>query len=291
MNLENLLKIPGVIGIGTGSLRIYLEDERYAKNVPEIPDVQLIVVGKPKPISEKTSKIRPLVGGISISSSKTTAGTLGCFAKDLTDNETVLLTNWHVLQGEINEPIYQPGSYDGKGEVIGFVKRYVKPDINKVNLVDAAIGSIIVPFENKIFGEIIPKGKTSARTGMLVRKQGRNCYSENYIIDANAIIKVYYPEEIWFREQILISQPFAYGGDSGSVVLYNDLIVGLIFAASNYVAIANRIENVEKELKIDVGKYYEVLDITPLIFSIGFVITSFGTGKGLSIPFTLWYIQ
>jgi len=291
MNLEKLLKIPGVVGVGTGSLRVYLEDERYAEYVPEIPDTKLIVVGKPKPISENVSKVRPLVGGISISSSKTTAGTLGCFVTDLTDNETVLLTNWHVIKGEVGEPIFQPGVYDGGNEIIGFVKRYSKPDVSKVNLVDAAIGEIIAPFEKKIFGEIVPIGKTMARNGMLVRKMGRNGYSENFIIDSNATIKVYFPEEIWFREQILISQPFAVGGDSGSVVLHKNLIVGLLFAASNYVAIANRIENVEQELKIDVGRYYELLDISPLIASAGLLIASLGIGKGFSIPFTLWYIQ
>ena len=77
-------------------------------------EVNVIEVGTIKALN-RTSKIRPVPAGVSISHSKVTAGTLGLWLK--LNDKTVGLSNNHVLANENNASIgdltLQPGTYDG----------------------------------------------------------------------------------------------------------------------------------------------------------------------------------
>ncbi|HEX2030985.1 MAG TPA: hypothetical protein VHL78_06260 [Actinomycetota bacterium] len=65
----------------------------------------------------RTSKVDPLIGGVSVGNPRITAGTLGAIVWDRTDCSVSLLSNWHVLVGDpaavAGEAIWQPGKYDG----------------------------------------------------------------------------------------------------------------------------------------------------------------------------------
>jgi hypothetical protein len=79
-------------------------------------DVKTDVVEAPmNSVFEYTEKERPAPGGVSIGHKDITAGTLGCLVWQ--DTGRFILSNNHVLansnQGEIDDPILQPGPYDG----------------------------------------------------------------------------------------------------------------------------------------------------------------------------------
>jgi len=89
----------------------------------------------------RTMRIRPLIGGISIGSINVTAGTLAGRVIDRETGQKMLLSNYHVFLGDKNTPILQPGIVDGgkyPEDVVGYIERYieVKPPPD-TNLIDA----------------------------------------------------------------------------------------------------------------------------------------------------------
>jgi len=184
LNQESLLGYPNVIGVATGFR------EREGKLTDEIV-VQVFVERKlaeqqlgaaqvvPKRVrgfeaaastdvieatvpdaQQDTTRYRPVQGGCSIGpEASVSAGTLGGWACDNTDDTIVLLSNNHVISNLDTLPalrrIVQPGRLDGgvlPGDVIGALKRH--NPVNTVanppppgtpiptSVVDAAIGSI-----------------------------------------------------------------------------------------------------------------------------------------------------
>jgi hypothetical protein len=110
--------------------------------------------------------------------------------------------------------------------------------------------------------EVIGIGRVSgfarAFTGMVVRKSGRTTgVTENMVIDTGATMKVCYDLECKkvavFENQILIRQPFADLGDSGSVVVDRyGRAVGLLFASGEKVSAANHIGDVLRASGLDI---------------------------------------
>ena len=184
LNQDALLGYPNVIGVATGFR------ERDGKVTEEIV-VQVFVSRKvadaqlnpadvvPKRVSgwrsgpqtdviettvpeaqQDTTRYRPVEAGSSIGpEASVSAGTLGGWACDNTDDTIVLLSNNHVISNLDTLPalrrIVQPGRFDGgvlPGDVIGALKRH--NPVNTVanpppagtviptSVVDAAIGSI-----------------------------------------------------------------------------------------------------------------------------------------------------
>ena len=97
------------------------------KSLEDIP-IDIVVYGELKALNlQKTDKIRPLVGGISIGNASISAGTLSYFVEKTTSpdkGEIFLQSNSHVL---VDEPknktsgekhILQPGAYDGGRDVV-----------------------------------------------------------------------------------------------------------------------------------------------------------------------------
>jgi len=121
------------------------------------------------------------------------------------------------------------------------------------NLVDAALakpinGDVVSRIINGI-GEI--KGTEKATLGMKVHKQGRTTgYTKGIIDQIDVTTQVSYGtnKTAMFSDQISItsdaSEPFSQGGDSGSAVLSENNLVGLLFAGSDTMTIVNRIQNV-----------------------------------------------
>lgn len=93
--------------------------------------------------------------------------------------------------------------------------------------------------------------------GDLVKKTGRTTnISFGRVISVDATIDVNYGAAgtARFKDQILTTNISA-GGDSGSLVTSLDNVaVGLLFAGSSVVTVANHIENVRALLRIEIAE-------------------------------------
>ncbi len=184
-NEERLFELPNVIGVATGFrmrqgkltsevvVQVFVE-RKLAKEqlapahvVPErVPGfegaaVRTDVIESLVPDAHQdTTRYRPVPAGCSIGPEQSvSAGTLGGWACDNTDDTTVLLSNNHVISNLDTMPtlrrVVQPGRFDGgvlPGDVIGSLKRHVPVNtianppapgaVIPTSVVDAAIGSI-----------------------------------------------------------------------------------------------------------------------------------------------------
>jgi hypothetical protein len=123
-HLGNLMRIRDVVGtgIGMGPDGLPVIKVLTARHgVPGIPQwletvpVQVEVTGMIVALGDTTAKYRPAPIGVSVGHPAITAGTLGARVTDGTN--VYILSNNHVLaninQATINDPIIQPGTYDG----------------------------------------------------------------------------------------------------------------------------------------------------------------------------------
>ncbi len=178
------------------------------------------------------------------------------------------LSNNHVYAYEnyatIGDPVLQPGSYDGgayPGDKIGTLFDFEPIDFFFApNIVDAAIAlSSTADLGNATpsGGYGLPKKDTiSASINLKVKKYGRTTgLTKGRITGINAIVNVGYSSGVAIFVNQIIIEPggFSAGGDSGSLIVgdgknkrdSNDRKpVGLLFAGSAFVTIANPIDAV-----------------------------------------------
>ena len=214
-------------------------------------------------------KVRPIRPGYSCGHRDITAGTIGGLFLDK-DNHPVVLSNNHVLANENNaklgDPIYQPGPLDSRGDLtftgwnnsptslpyFATLKDYEKlsPAGNKH---DSAIARIHESFVNAgMVNPIYPTvnkplaGFSTATVNMAVQKMGRTTgYTTGRVIGLNATFTIRYDQgDLRFNQSIVTSSMSA-GGDSGSLIFdMNMNAIGLLFAGSGKVTLANRIDTV-----------------------------------------------
>ena len=257
-----LITTPGFVGISRSgdTINVYVVNEESGSNLPNDyrgHPVRKIVTGEITAVGLAaapaipelqqyqihTGRIRPLVGGISISSYDKlgvgrirlileNAGTLGMITYD-----DKILSNAHVialnsLTGRFHKPghpIVQPGTLDGgtiDNDKIGELEAYVpitfsnrnKPNPT-VNHVDAAIGTLQANLSwtsgaqyDGASGYMI-SGVTEVEVGDMVEKSGRTTgVTNNTVVDTNAQIWVRYPryfglssQYAWFEDVIMIT--------------------------------------------------------------------------------------
>ncbi|MCJ7792189.1 MAG: S1 family peptidase, partial [Dehalococcoidia bacterium] len=251
---------------------VFVEDEQTRPRVPRSfkgYTVRTEVTGKIQPLStqvaepltdvseERKTKVRPLVGGISLSAYVTKgsliylyAGTLGMVTYD-----DKILSNAHVIAmnpetGEFlatGTPILQPGSRDGGriGNQVGALQKYIPIDFDPgaKNYADAAIGSIDGSVEASPGEQFYEEGNywiegwADVSQGNIVRKSGRTTgVTTGEVIYTNVSVVVRYGDQsAYFVDQIAVVQDnwsFAAPGDSGSAVDNDGKFVGLVFAGS-----------------------------------------------------------
>jgi len=252
---KNVLDIEGVVGVGSSKdFKIFVESEDYLDAVPQSlggRPVKVVVTGKIQAfglsLDERKSKVRPLIGGISIGNEYVTAGTLGIVYNDH------ILTNAHVIamdeQGNFvkSTKVIQPGLYDGgtKDDVVGELLGYAKIAFNDTiaeNYVDFAVATATADHVNGIVaGEtedypVIMK-PFEPMEGEKVRKSGRTTGTTYGTVESDsAVVKVWYSDDKWasFHDVIMVKgNPFSAGGDSGSVVDKDGQFVGLVFAGND----------------------------------------------------------
>lgn len=270
----------GVVGVGVsdpegyGEIIVYVESPEKAMALPRVFDgvpVRVIVAGKPRifPLRAdlysleafRTSNrdlVRPAVGGVSISDPTGTAGTLSMVtgALQIFSNAHVFGIDWE--KGEpyppfSGTPVLQPGRYDGgtDRDVIG---KHVSTVLDEHVDLAVAIGFPDRVKPEYIWGGVRIDGWTLPYRGMAVSKVGRTTgMTSSVVIDVHGTVKVWgYPGgPRVFRDQVVVANPlmqFMAPGDSGSLLytIYGGraLAVGLCFAGSEFIALANKIEYV-----------------------------------------------
>lgn len=239
-----------------------------------------VVLETPQEKADRRRRIDPLVGGISIGSPQVPAGTLGALVWDRIDGSICILSNWHVLSGnlngEIGTPCFQPGLFDQgrSSDVVASLKRW-----SFDRQTDAAIAELSGS-RRYCTGEIFSmfqaiKGSTEPYLGMMVRKSGRSTGFTSGFVDGlffsaaieynNGIVQV-------FEDQIHIAplypdQPISEPGDSGSVWVTSApdegyFAVGLHFAGDlphssfGEYALANPMTLVEERLSFSFRPLY-----------------------------------
>ena len=247
-------------------------------DVIEVGDVRILPLA-----AEATTEVenrlrhRPVMGGVSISPGNfPTTGTGGLIV--LQGNTPCMLSNNHVIRlsqvdpehrPQKGTPIRQPGMpdsgiWDGnyRGDDIGELWDWVEVTFPGPNEGDCAILRLFVPHIPYILGlggpaEIAkdPSKLWSAetRTWAKVQKSGRaSGITEGRVVAIDVTIQVNFGRGLLatFEGQIATT-PILVAGDSGSVLITNDRVVGLGFAASTQMSFANPI-----------GKVFELLNLT-----------------------------
>ena len=227
---------------------------------PEALDIKVTVSGPITAFAARTDKWRPAPGGVSIGHYNITAGTLGCTVyKNATK---YILSNNHILadcnDGEIEDAIYQPGPYDGGtvNDKIGELFEYVTLLWGGgTNTVDCALclPDLAADVDDVIIDLEYPTAIEEPTIGNAVVKSGRTTGIKEGTISGIGDGWVNYGSgrHAWFEDQIVITNISA-GGDSGSLIVDKDsgTAIGLLFAGSSTVTIANKMTEVADELNI-----------------------------------------
>jgi hypothetical protein len=272
-----LTKVPGVAGI-PGSLDgvpvvVKVTGEIIALPKPDKPDNPNKPGKPPKEVIDPTSRFdRPVPIGVSTGHPAITAGTIGARVKDNGGN-VYALSNNHVYADEnlanFGDKVLQPGAIDGgeaPADVIGTLYAYkqIKFDGSE-NVIDAAIAlssTDLLGNATPSDGYGTPKSVTTgAYLGQKVKKYGRTTgLTKGRVYAINATVDVGYDSGVArFVNQIVITPgPFSLGGDSGSLIVSdergqnNRKPVGLLFAGSDLVTIANPIQAVLDTLGVTI---------------------------------------
>jgi len=206
-----------------------------------------------------TAKHRPAPQGVSIGHRDVTAGTAGFIAwKEKTEAgvtyaEPVGVTNNHVAANENNaekgDKILQPGKYDGGKEKVGNLEGFVDI-VENDNLVDVAWYTVDGRNVNSFVPSVgVPTETAEVTEGDEVKKFGRTTgLRRGKVKSTDARVRVRYGSGVKEFEEQIITETISTGGDSGSAVVTEEgRLVGLLFAGSPQVTVANRIDNVLQE--------------------------------------------
>ncbi len=297
LNQESLLGYPNVIGVATGFrerggkltdeivVQVFVERkvaEEQLASVQVVPPrvtgyegatVRTDVIETTIPEAQQdTTRYRPVPAGCSIGPEATvSAGTLGGWACDNTDDTIVLLSNNHVISNLDTMPalrrIVQPARFDGgvlPGDVIGSLKRHnavntvANPTpagtVIPTSVVDAAIGSIDAGID--IDHDVLQIGPAiyelrAPALNMNVQKRGRTTQQTTN----GRITSVGMTFSCTYRNRTRISQiqnafritstdgnGFSAGGDSGSLIFDQAAgqligtrpVVGLLYGGGSF---------------------------------------------------------
>jgi len=249
------------------------DEIRGVRTRAEITEPFRAMKGKPGGVSHTAKQTPPIQLGTSggwgydSANGYCCSGTLGSLVQ--INGVQYILSNYHVLEahtGSGGGPVIQPGLVDvscnenNAQDVATLVVKQSLPDSN----VDAAIAQVISGMV-RTDGAILEIGTISATPvaasiNQAVKKSGRTTgLTRSKVTGLNGTISVRYDNECagspafikTFTGQIIISNKgskFLKSGDSGSLmvedVATNPRAVGLLFAGSNSLAVANPIGEV-----------------------------------------------
>jgi len=216
---------------------------------------------------------KPVFGGISVgnAANPSAAGTIA-----LVTSSGQVLSCAHVLAMDgnanfvSNTAAWQPGGYNGgtAADAIGTLTRYTPIVFNNdfaSNRVDAAYATLskgigytphaVLNAANNGFDTIsgtgtVAPGDTVYTSGMITG------VTASQVIATNGSVKIWYTQTKYavFQDQILINNQaqFAAAGDSGAAVYKDGKFVGLVFAGSGNLTVANKAAYVTAGLGIQI---------------------------------------
>lgn len=287
-NTAKMMAKDGVVGTAVGKDEkgrytvLLLLDRSGLGGLPnelEGVPVQHLVTGKieklAKPtrgtsVNPKSRFARPVPIGVSTGNiGECSAGTIGCRVTD--GSNVYALSNNHVYALENNAPIgsvvVQPGRYDvrcatNSADQIGTLSNFNHIDFSGGNnTIDAAIALS----DKEKLGNATPSNgygtpmstTVGASIGQKVQKYGRTTsLTRGTVAAVNSTVKVGYSSgTATFVGQILVTPgTFIKAGDSGSLMVTDPgkNPVGLLFAGSSTIAVANPIDAVLTELGVTI---------------------------------------
>jgi hypothetical protein len=264
-NTEALMKMPGVVGVGTSlddngqlCIRVMTNSENApasqqpaARIAPAFEGIP-VVVEEVGPITAfaLSKQYRPVPIGVSVGNANECAsGTIGC---QVTKNgNTYILSNNHVLAREnaaaIGERINQPGRYDARPQCaqtgqVATLSDFVPINFGGTNTMDAAIAQYTA---GTTYTCKTPSGYygypsstiVQPAVGLAIKKCGRtSSQTTGTITTINLTVTVGYTRgNATYTGQFYTSSKFSKSGDSGSLVVTNtgNNPVGLLFAGNN----------------------------------------------------------
>jgi len=193
---------------------------------------------------------RPLMIGGSIAHHAITAGTLGCFVKEVGRDVPLILSNNHVLanenKGALGDTICQPGPADhGKnpGDKVAELLRFIPLEPGGTNLVDCALAALHddMAFDHVTLTGLGVLGGLDLAIGANVSKIGRTTglrHGNVTAFEMDNLLVGYDMGVLRFDNQIEIegadADAFSDAGDSGSLVVDNNKrAVAMLFAGSS----------------------------------------------------------
>jgi hypothetical protein len=275
-----LMETPGVRGLPS-SLEGVPVVQIVSGKIVALPKPPGTPGGKPPkdeepPVNPTVRFERPVPTGVSTGHPDITAGTIGARVVDGFGN-VYALSNNHVYANENlavpGDDVMQPGAFDGgalPADYIGTLSDF-EPIVfseSASNVIDAAIASsttALLDNSTPSDGYGIPKSTTAEPDiNMKVKKYGRTTgLTKGQIFATNATVNVGYSSgTARFVNQIIITPgDFSAGGDSGSLIVVdgkgrnrtdNNKPVGLLFAGSSLVTIANPIDAILNEFGVTI---------------------------------------
>ena len=231
---------------------LQLEIERIADLAKGEVSVRIVGrVAKQQPWTQVLQ--RPLILGCSVGHADVTAGTLGAIVRRPDDDRYRVLSNNHVLAnedlGKAGDEILQPGKFDhgiSPADVCAHLESAI-PLKTTGNLVDAAVARVVEgigvdPTTLTGLGKLAGVRTEPLGDEEKVYKVGRTTQLTEGRVSAFEVDNLAVEFDrgvITFDDQIEISPapgagPFSLGGDSGSLIVDEELrAVGLLFAGND----------------------------------------------------------
>lgn len=187
-------------------------------------------------------------------------GTIGLTLEDGYGNPFLLSAN-HTFAGidTVEHPTAEAGQVITRwdsDETIATLLEWIALSETRPNIVDAAIAEPLNPEDagGEIRGIGTPVAAGEAYPGLKVMKMGAATgLTKSRILDTHASFKVNYEGlfDLEFDDQLMIEGgSFSRTGDSGAAVVttHNDnvVVVGLLYAGSETISMANRLDNVAR---------------------------------------------
>lgn len=235
------------------------DSESFRTDVQEVGDVTALAI---EPLEgERTERVRPAPGGVSVAHPVITAGTMGSTTLATDDDETVVLTNAHVAaptgEAEEGDPLLQPGPEDGGGEVdeIGELREWSVVEPGEINTTDSALVAVDPDdIEDEILGigPLVEFDEPDIETDDEYAKSGRTTgVTTGELRGRDARIEVGgFGDEPAIFEGVDVFTSMADPGDSGSLIGVTEpdfTATNLLFAGSDDATIGIPMPAVEDE--------------------------------------------
>ena len=262
----------GEVGYPEGEPVVVMYVTEESPRVFEIAGVKVIKI-KTKPFKilvARTGRVRPILGGISISNYRCKmTGTLGGFVKDKVTGEVLGISNNHCIalqwgterSGRKDDPVISPGCvFGGKypSDVVGHLVRWSDvPTMSEgVAVLDVALFKPTVEYRLEVLGIGVPEYAVDVSVGDEVVKSGISTGITYGVVEAvDVTVKVLGFGRAVFQKTVVVrgKPPIAIEGDSGSLTFIKNTrkVCGVLFAGNGEDrALLNPAKLVESMMRI-----------------------------------------